>query len=104
MKNKYHANITFKCYDIWFGVFIDKDNKALYICLIPMLPIKIWITEHKACPVCGSLEQKVAIDTGDGWGVEWECKECYNVEEMDWAFGDKWMTSGELEKLGYEII
>ncbi len=28
-------------YDLWIGIFIDKDNKKIYICLIPTLLITI---------------------------------------------------------------
>jgi hypothetical protein len=33
--------IKFVWYDLWVGLFIDKKNKYLYICLIPTIVIRI---------------------------------------------------------------
>jgi len=33
--------LSFAWYDLWIGFYIDKDNKKLYICLIPTLLITI---------------------------------------------------------------
>jgi hypothetical protein len=33
--------IFFAWYDLWVGLYIDKENKTLYICLIPTVVIKI---------------------------------------------------------------
>ena len=35
----------FRWYDIWIGIFIDTKNKAVYICPLPMLGIKIYKKE-----------------------------------------------------------
>lgn len=32
----------FAWYDLWIGVYVDRDNQAVYICLLPTLVIKIW--------------------------------------------------------------
>ena len=34
--------ITWKWFDLWIGVYIDRDSKAVYICLVPTIVIKIW--------------------------------------------------------------
>lgn len=34
-------SIHFKWYDLWIGVYIDKENKILYVILIPTIVIKI---------------------------------------------------------------
>ena len=36
-------NISIKFYwpDLWWGVFFDTEKRAIYVCLIPMFPIKI---------------------------------------------------------------
>jgi len=31
----------FKWFDIWIGVYIDRANKTVYICPIPMFGLKI---------------------------------------------------------------
>jgi hypothetical protein len=31
----------FRWYDIWVGAYIDKGNKTVYICPIPMFGVKI---------------------------------------------------------------
>ncbi len=33
--------LFFRWYDLWIGAYIDKKNRAIYICLIPMVGIKI---------------------------------------------------------------
>lgn len=106
MKNKYHIKVLFKWFDLWIGIFIDKPTRAVYICLLPMLPVKIWITEHKPCPQCKSFMHKIAINTGDGWVLEWECDQCDYITEggIEWPFGDKWMTSKDLDRFGYELV
>jgi len=40
VKSKHFViQLKFIWYDIWIGVYIKKDS--IYICIIPMLPIKI---------------------------------------------------------------
>jgi hypothetical protein len=41
--------ISFAWYDIWVGVYIDRKNRAVYICPLPMLLIKVW-QAHKPVP------------------------------------------------------
>lgn len=31
----------FRWYDIWIGVFVDRKNRAIYICPVPMLGVKV---------------------------------------------------------------
>lgn len=38
-----HVELKFKWYDIWVGGFIDVKDKAVYICLIPMFPVKVYV-------------------------------------------------------------
>ncbi|HNZ86711.1 MAG TPA: hypothetical protein PLD95_03800 [bacterium] len=33
--------LSFAWYDLWIGAYIDKDNKNLYICIIPTILITI---------------------------------------------------------------
>lgn len=108
MIKKYNFNISFKWFDFWVGWFWDKDAKALYICLLPMLPIKIWVSVHQVCPDCGSAMDKLAIDTGDGWALFWDCENHPGDSEIEipWDMdlkGREWVTSKELRRLGYEI-
>ena len=35
----------FRWYDLWVGIYIDKPNKAVYICPIPMFGIKITVNK-----------------------------------------------------------
>lgn len=35
------VSISFKWYDIWIGIYIDRANKAIYICPIPCIVIKV---------------------------------------------------------------
>ena len=106
MKSKYHIELSFKWFDFWVGLFLDKPAKTLYICFVPMFPIKIWVTEHETCPVCRAAMQKIAIDVGEGWALEWECKHCDYITEggIEWPFDNEWMSGKDLERFGYEIV
>jgi hypothetical protein len=105
MIKKLHIKFHFIWFDFWMGVYIDLENKTVFICPLPMLPIKIWWTEHLKCPTCGRPMQKTAFDTGDGWALQWYCSECQNDEEnmIDWPFGDRGMSASDLRKAGYVI-
>ena len=37
--------LSFAWYDLWIGFFIDKDNKKIYVCLIPTLLITISLND-----------------------------------------------------------
>lgn len=108
MIKKYNFNISFKWFDLWIGVFVDMPGKAVYICPLPMLVLKIWTTDHLACPTCGKPMDKTAFDTGDGWGLSWACDDCGDSEiliewDMDLA-GIEYVNERELERRGYRII
>ncbi len=36
------VKIFFAWYDLWIGVYIDRSNQAVYICLFPTIVIKVW--------------------------------------------------------------
>ena len=107
MINKWHASVSFKWFDFWVGAFFERDSHTLYFCLLPMLPVKIWTTQHKRCPECGSLMHKLAIDTGDGWALQWECDEepGDHLIDMDWPFlPDDIKTAKDLERFGFDLV
>jgi hypothetical protein len=31
----------FRWYDLWIGVYIDRPNRTLYICPLPMIGVKV---------------------------------------------------------------
>jgi hypothetical protein len=33
--------LSFAWYDLWVGAYIDRSNKKIYICLLPMILITI---------------------------------------------------------------
>lgn len=110
--NKYHIGMFFKPYDLRIGFFLDKPAKSFYICLVPMLPIKIWATEHVKCPTCGEPMQKTAIDVSpDGYDLQWICETCEKqgdetTIEIDWNMdfkGCDWITRKDLLRMGYVI-
>jgi hypothetical protein len=103
---RYHVILLFKWFDFWLGWYFDQKGKSLYICLLPMLPIKVWYTEHQKCPMCGSLMHKIAIDTGDGWLLEWECDDCdYSTEDgYPWPYGEEILTGDELWERGFVVV
>lgn len=102
---KMHVSISFKWYDFWVGVFWDRAHMALYICIFPMIPIKIWVTEHAPCSSCGKPMRKAALDTGDGWYLFWLCdSHPDNDVPIDWPFVDQYISYVDLQRHGYEIV
>lgn len=101
-----HGQLLFKWFDLWIGGYIDQEGHALYICLLPMAVIKLWRTEHIRCSECGKPMQKIAIDTGDGWALQWSCEDGCNCEgpEIEWPFGDRWMSPKDLRRAGFEVV
>jgi hypothetical protein len=107
MIKKFHAQWLFKWFDFWVGLFYDTQAKELYIGLIPMLPIRIWSTEHKLCPDCGSIMHKSAYDTGDGWALFWDCEKESGIHciDMDWPWPqDEYLTGKEIMRRGYILV
>ena len=37
--------LNFRWFDIWIGVYIDTKNRAIYVCLIPMIVLSIRIAD-----------------------------------------------------------
>lgn len=35
-------------YDLWIGIFIDRKAKAIYVCLLPTIVIKIWMLPEES--------------------------------------------------------
>jgi len=109
VKNKLKITPFFKWFDIWIGIFIDTIHKAVYICPLPMLGVKIQLLEISVCPKCDLPLQKSAHNTGDGWALFWECSgySCWDLDieqfEIEWPF-EEWMTGKDLEKFGYTIV
>lgn len=36
----------FRWYDLWIGIYIDRKNRTVYICPIPMVGIKVEYGSH----------------------------------------------------------
>jgi len=100
----------FKWFDMWIGVYVDRFHSAVYICLLPTIGIKIWRQDVGYCPNCGAQAQKSAHDTGDGWALMWEClnntcDKSHDVAgDIEWPFGDAWMSGKDLEMHGFTIV
>jgi hypothetical protein len=58
------------------------------------------------CKVCHKRMVKSALDTGDGWALFWDCPDCESDPEIEieWSFGDRFMSGNDLRKEGYEIV
>lgn len=41
------ARIFFAWYDMWIGAYWNRENKVLYICLLPMIVIAIYHFKSK---------------------------------------------------------
>lgn len=113
MIRRYHLNISFKWFDFWIGWFFDVRAKVLYICLLPTLPIKLWMTDHAKCPNCGSAMEKTAYDISpEGYDLQWNCEVCEeNGEEsriwIDWNMDFRhleYIGPKDLERFGYRVV
>lgn len=38
----FKARPFFKPKDFWIGVYVDRENRAVYICPLPMFGLKVW--------------------------------------------------------------
>lgn len=51
-----NIQLFFRWYDLWIGVYIDTKNRAVYICPIPMIGVKIAInTTRRPTPPTPNL-------------------------------------------------
>lgn len=59
------ARVFFAWYDFWVGVYYDRTARALYICPLPMLVIRLCREQelgwgkggfHRTCNYCGNTE------------------------------------------------
>ncbi len=41
-KARWRARLFFRWYDLWVGAYYDPKGKALYVCPVPTLGLKIW--------------------------------------------------------------
>ena len=105
MKKVLRVEISFKWFDFWIGLYFDKRSHSLYICLLPMLPIRIWFGEEYVCPVfgCGANMHKVAY-LDDGWDLSLECLRCGHVESLDWPYGNSIVYQWQLENDGFNVV
>lgn len=98
----------FRWYDLWVGVYVDTRLKAIYICPLPTIGLKIWRELTALCPECGNPAVKSAIDTGDGWFLTWDCPYLGCIEEdegyIEWPFEDEWLTAADLEHHGFTVL
>jgi hypothetical protein len=97
--------LYFKWYDFWIGWYYDPKMHALYVCLLPMLPIRLALELEpvRMCPDCHIAMRKVAV-LDEGWNLEWECPQCADTEEYPWPYGEETISSRQLEDAGFEII
>ena len=77
--------------------------EALYVCLLPMLPIRIGVEYVRVCETCEVEMKKVAV-CDEGWTTIWECPSCGDTDEYPWPYGDNMIGSKQLEDAGFEIV
>jgi hypothetical protein len=97
------VKLSFKWFDFWVGWYFDKVSRVLYVCLLPMLPIRLYLEPKQVCPKCGHLMKKVAI-MDEGWSLNWECLDCGEIQEIDWSYGENLVSSRQLVDSGFEIV
>lgn len=102
-KKRLTFKVSFKWFDFWFGWYWDRDARALYVCLLPMFPIRISVEKSRICS-CGGKMKKIAV-LDDGWSLQWECCDCGNTEEYEWPYRITDLVSGSrLECDGFELV
>ncbi len=75
--------IFFAWYDLWFGVYIDRKKKNIYICLLPMIVIKISYKKDiraSMCSLCGVIKPYREFNINKILGckvIDRRCKKCY---------------------------
>lgn len=50
----------FRWYDLWVGIYIDTNKRALYFIPFPALGCKIWLPMKLECP-CGECGQSFPL-------------------------------------------
>ena len=106
-RKRLSIKLSFKWYDFWIGFYYDRKMHALYVCILPMLPIRLALELEPVCmcPECNIAMKKVAVMCdGEGWALEWECPNCADTEEYPWPYGEETISSRQLEEAGFEII
>lgn len=56
MKPTKRISVRFLWYDFWIGVYVDRENKRLYVCPLPMVCIRI--EYGKRCYFCRDFTAK----------------------------------------------
>ena len=102
-KKRLSIKLTFKWFDCWVGWYLDRVARVLYVCLLPMFPIRFYMESIRICPECGHPMKKVAI-MDEGWSLDYECPECGEIQEIDWPYGENLISSRQLEDAGFEIV
>lgn len=72
------------------------------------------IDKPPACYICGSVCIPAAVDTGDGFGLFWDCPDndcpcykidCYEQYEIPWPFYDNLSaTWDDLREIGFKVL
>jgi hypothetical protein len=77
---------------------------------VPKIPARRPPAPDRRCGSCGEpLDQIMAIDTGDGWAIFWECKNYCGWEEANiedwWPYLFRaWCKAKDLERVGIEVL
>jgi hypothetical protein len=65
-----------------------------------------WERPTRVCPTCEVLMDLVAVDTGDGWDLIFECPACLDQSESiidDWPFSRDWASPEDWQKIGVRV-
>jgi hypothetical protein len=87
-----------------------KDYPSPFCADLMRAPLSLkpgWALPEKNCPECGVKMRPIALWTGDGWWLGWDCENtCSEAEGLpiEWPFGDGWATPLDLESAGFEVI
>jgi hypothetical protein len=105
VRKRLSIKLYIKWYDFWVGFYYDQRMRALYVCLLPMLVVRLAFETEETCycSACNVAMKKIAV-LDEGWMLYWECPECADIADYPWPYGEELISSRQLEDAGFEIV
>lgn len=76
----YRAKLMFAWYDLWLGVFVDKDRRRVYVFPIPMFGVcfefRRWFWSRDAADKAPAIGGMTQCHVHGGYGFRSDCRTC----------------------------